>query len=189
MLGAWLEQLLAESTGKQGHGIVPVDGEPLGAPGVYGADRIFAYMTLKDGAEAAQEAAVLALEAAGHPVIRLVLGDAMQVGQAFYLWEFATAVAGAVIGIHPFDQPDVEASKTETRKLTDAVARDGHLPPETPFLEEDGVKLFTDAAEPCGAGKRGAWMPWSRPICDGRGLGIKWRCWRMWSGIRSMRRR
>ncbi len=145
-VGAWLEQLLAESTGKQGHGIVPVDQEPLGPPEVYGKDRFFAYLTLGGQADAAQGKAVDALEQAGHPVARLVLGGPMQVGQAFYLWEFATAVAGSVIGINPFDQPDVEASKVETRKLTDAYARDGELPGETPFLDEDGIKLFTDDA-------------------------------------------
>ena len=141
-MGAWLEQLLAESTGKQGHGIVPVDDEPVGAPGVYGADRVFAHLRLDGTHDAAMEA----LAAAGHPVVTLHFDATQQLGQGFYVWEMATAVAGSVIGIHPFDQPDVEASKIETRKLTDAVARDGTLPPETPFLEEDGIKLFTDDA-------------------------------------------
>ena len=154
-VGAWLEQLLAESTGKQGHGIVPVDQEALGAPAVYGADRLFAYLTIAGHADPAQDAAIAALEAAGHPVARLALADAMQVGQAFYLWEFATAVAGSVIGIDPFDQPDVEASKTETRKLTDAYAKDGHLPPETPFLDQDGITLFTDLANQAALGTGG----------------------------------
>ncbi len=141
-MGAWLEQLLAESTGKQGHGIVPVDDEPLGAPGVYGTDRLFAYLQL--AGETGHDAAVAALEAAGQPVMRLTLATKQQIGQQFFQWEFATAVAGAVIGIHPFDQPDVEASKIETKKLTDAVAKEGHLPPETPFLTEDGIRLFTN---------------------------------------------
>lgn len=154
-VGAWLEQLLAESTGKQGHGIVPVDQEGLGAPGVYGSDRVFAYMTIKGRANAAQTAAIAALEEAGHPVVRLVLSGPEQVGQAFFLWEFATAVAGSVIGINPFDQPDVEASKIETRKLTDAYARDGHLPPEAPFLTEDGVSLFTDESNQATLGGNG----------------------------------
>ena len=145
-VGAWLEQLLAESTGKQGHGIVPVDMEPLGAPAMYGKDRVFAYLTLSGKASAEQDAAIAALEQAGEPVVRLALQSPTDVGQAFYLWEFATAVAGSVIGINPFDQPDVEASKIETRKLTDAYAKDGKLPPEAPFLEEDGIKLFTDQA-------------------------------------------
>ena len=152
-VGAWLEQLLAESTGKQGHGIVPVDMEPLGAPAMYGKDRVFAYLTLSGKASAEQDAAIAALEEAGEPVVRLALQSPMDVGQAFYLWEFATAVAGSVIGINPFDQPDVEASKIETRKLTDAYAKDGKLPPEAPFLEEDGIKLFTDQANQEALGK------------------------------------
>ena len=154
-VGAWLEQLTAESTGKQGHGIVPVDLEPLAAPAHYGTDRLFAYMTLAGKADPAQDAAIAALEAAGNPVIRLCLTNPTQVGQAFYLWEFATAVAGSVIGIHPFDQPDVEASKIETRKLTDAYAKDGHLPPEAPFLEAEGLKLFTDSANQAALGTAG----------------------------------
>jgi transaldolase/glucose-6-phosphate isomerase len=143
-VGAWLEQLLAESTGKGGHGIVPVDLEPLGAPAVYGADRLFAYMTLAGNADPAQDAAVAALEEAGQPVVRVALHDKVQVAQVFFLWETATAVAGAVIGINPFDQPDVEASKIETKKLTEAYTKSGKLPDETPFLIKDGIKLFTD---------------------------------------------
>ena len=143
-VGAWLEQLLAESTGKQGHGIVPIDNEALGDPGLYGADRVFVSLTL--AGKPGDDARLHALEAAGHPVIRLTLANPNQVGQAFFLWEFATAVAGSVIGINPFDQPDVEASKVETRKLTDAYAAQGKLPDETPFLISDGIKLFADPA-------------------------------------------
>ncbi len=143
-MGAWLEQLLAESTGRQGHGIVPVDDEPLGKPDVYGQDRVFAYLRLTNAPDAAQDAAVKALEQAGQPVVRLSLSSPMQVAQQFFLWEFATAVAGAVIGINPFDQPDVEAGKIETKKLTDAYAATGKLPDEAPFLVSDGIKLFTD---------------------------------------------
>ena len=138
--GAWLEQLIAESTGKQGHGIIPVDGEALGAPSVYGDDRVFAYLRL------ASEPSLDLSALSAHPVITLTLTDTMQLGQLFYVWEFATAVAGSVIGINPFDQPDVEASKIETRKLTDAVAATGRLPDEKPFLTEDGLSLFADAA-------------------------------------------
>ena len=143
-VGAWLEQLLAESTGKQGHGIVPIDGEPLAAPEMYGKDRVFASLTL--ASNPGDDTKLKALEAAGNPVIRLTLANANQVGQAFFLWEFATAVAGSVIGINPFDQPDVEASKIETRKLTDAYAKNGKLPNETPFLISDHIKLFADEA-------------------------------------------
>ncbi len=141
-VGAWLEQLLAESTGKIGKGIVPVDGEPIGAPGVYGDDRVFAYLKLHG--ETGLDEKIAALEAAGQPVVRIEVGKPMQVGQIFFLWEFATAVAGAVIGINPFDQPDVEASKIETKKLMEAYSASGSLPGETPFAEAGGIKMFAD---------------------------------------------
>ncbi len=142
--GAWLEQLLAESTGKLGKGIVPVDSEPLGAPGVYGNDRIFAYLRLASDQDGERERAVAALEAAGHPVVRIVVSDAMQLGQEFFRWEMATAVAGSLIGINPFDQPDVEASKVKTRDLTTAYEQTGSLPQEEPFFTEGQFKLFAD---------------------------------------------
>jgi transaldolase/glucose-6-phosphate isomerase len=142
--GAWLEQLLAESTGKNGKGIVPVDAEPLGAPAVYGNDRLFAYIRLAAEADAEQERAIAALEAAGQPVVRIVVADAMQLGQEFFRWEMATAVAGSIIGINPFDQPDVEASKVKTRDLTAAYEKTGKLPDERPFYEGEGVELFAD---------------------------------------------
>ena len=144
-LGAWLEQLLAESTGKQGHGIIPVDREALGAPDVYGKDRIFAYLRLDPAPDAQQDAKVAALEKAGHPVVRISLGDVYGLGQEFFRWEIATAVAGSIIGIDAFNQPDVEASKVATRNLTDAYEKTGSLPAETPVLVEGGIKLFTDA--------------------------------------------
>jgi transaldolase / glucose-6-phosphate isomerase len=143
--GAWLEQLLAESTGKQGKGVIPVDREPLGAPEVYDDDRLFAYVRLQDGADPEQDRAVDALVQAGHPVIRIDLPAREDLGGQFFQWEFATAVAGAVIGINPFDQPDVEASKEETRKLTAAYEEKGSLPPEEPFFEGDGFALFGEA--------------------------------------------
>jgi transaldolase/glucose-6-phosphate isomerase len=154
-VGAWLEQLLAESTGKQGHGIVPVDNEPLADPSHYGHDRVFAYLRLKDAADPAQEAAIAALAKAGQPVVRVDLANPLQIGQAFFLWEFATAVAGSIIGINPFDQPDVEASKIETKKLTSAYNDSGTLPPESPFLTDGAIQLFSDeknAAELAKAG-------------------------------------
>ncbi len=143
-LGAWLEQLLAESTGKQGHGIIPVDREALGTPAVYGNDRVFAYVRLESKPDLAQDAAVAAIEGAGHPVIRIALQDVYDLGQEFFRWEFATAVAGSVIGINAFNQPDVEASKNVTRDLTSAYEKTGSLPAEQPIFEGDGVKLFTD---------------------------------------------
>ena len=144
-LGAWLEQLVAESTGKQGKGIVPVDREELGSPDVYGNDRVFAYVRLESAPDKAQDAKVAALEQAGHPVVRIPLGDIYDLGQEFFRWEIATAVAGSIIGINAFNQPDVEASKIATRNLTDEYEKTGSLPAEKPILEDGGIKLFTDA--------------------------------------------
>ena len=143
-LGAWLEQLIAESTGKLGRGLIPIDGETPAAPTMYGNDRLFAYLHADDAADATQDAAVAALEKAGQPVVRVALNGHQELGQQFFLWEFATAVAGSIIGIDAFDQPDVEASKIKTRELTDAAGKSGHLPDETPFASFDGVKLFAD---------------------------------------------
>ncbi|HVB58633.1 MAG TPA: bifunctional transaldolase/phosoglucose isomerase [Candidatus Acidoferrales bacterium] len=144
-LGAWLEQLLAESTGKEGKGLIPVDREEPGAPDVYGNDRVFVYLRLESGPDSKQDAAVEALEKAGQPVVRIAVPNVNELGQEFFRWEIATAVAGSIIGINPFNQPDVEASKIETRKLTGEYEKTGSLPPETPLLEENGIKLFTDA--------------------------------------------
>jgi transaldolase/glucose-6-phosphate isomerase len=143
-LGAWLEQLIAESTGKVGEGIIPVDREEIGAPDVYGNDRIFAYVRLETAPDAAQDAKVAALENAGHPVVRIAIADIYNLGQEFFRWEIATAVAGSILGINAFNQPDVEASKIVTKQLTSAYESTGSLPPEKPILEEAGFKLFTD---------------------------------------------
>jgi len=143
-LGAWLEQLLAESTGKDGKGLIPVDQEPLGSPAVYGSDRLFVYIRLESAPEARQDAIVQSLEQAGQPVIRILVADPYQVGQEFFRWEVATAVAGAIMGIHAFNQPDVEASKIATQQLTSAYEETGSLPPETPIFCEAGIQLFTD---------------------------------------------
>ena len=142
--GAWAEQLLAESTGKNGKGLVPVDAEPTGSPAAYGLDRVFIYVRHAEEPDAAQDAAVAALEAAGQPVVRIAIADARLLGQEFFRFEVATAVAGAVLGLNPFDQPDVEASKIATRELTDAIEKRGALPTETPVFRENGVALFTD---------------------------------------------
>jgi transaldolase/glucose-6-phosphate isomerase len=143
-LGAWLEQLLAESTGKVGKGIVPVDREALAKPAAYGNDRVFAYLRLQTKPNKAQDAAVAALEKAGHPVVRISLPNIYNLGQEFFRWEIATAVAGAIIGINAFNQPDVEASKIETRKLTSEYETTGKLPAEAPFFEGSGIKLYAD---------------------------------------------
>ncbi len=143
-LGAWLEQLMAESTGKIGKGIIPVDRERLARPASYGNDRVFAYVRLASKPNKAQDAAVAALEKAGHPVVRITLPSTYNLGQEFFRWEIATAVAGSIIGINAFNQPDVEASKIETKKLTSQYETTGSLPAESPFFEEKGIKLFAD---------------------------------------------
>jgi hypothetical protein len=141
-LGAWLEQLLAESTGKEGKALIPVDREPPGPPGVYGKDRLFVYIRLKSSPDPAQDAAIDALKEAGHPVVHISVTDSYALGQEFFRWEIATAVAGSVMGINPFDQPDVEAAKVAARKLTDEYEEKGTLPPEESFFEDDGIRLF-----------------------------------------------
>jgi transaldolase / glucose-6-phosphate isomerase len=143
-LGAWLEQLLAESTGKQGKGLIPVDRERLGSPEVYGNDRVFVYLRLQNAADPNQDSQVEALRKAGQPVVRINVADIYDVGQEFFRWEIATAVAGSIIGINAFNQPDVEASKVATRQLTAEYEKTGKLPDEKPFWEGDGIKLFTD---------------------------------------------
>lgn len=144
-LGAWLEQLLAESTGKQGRGIIPVDREPLGSPDNYGKDRVFAYLRLEGQSDTQQDAALETLEKSGRPVVRLHLRDAYDLGAQFFLWELATAVASSVLGINPFDQPDVEASKIVTRAMTEQYESSGTLPAETAFARFDGMAFFADA--------------------------------------------
>jgi len=143
--GAWLEQLMAESTGKVGKGLIPVDREPLGPPEVYGNDRVFAYVRTETGFDAEQDKAADAFAKAGHPVIRISLGDLYNLGQEMFRWEMATAVAGSLIGINAFNQPDVEASKIVTKKLTAEYEKSGSLPAETPVLTEGGVSLYTDS--------------------------------------------
>jgi glucose-6-phosphate isomerase len=149
-LGAWLEQLIAESTGKQGKGITPVDREAIGAPEVYGNDRVFAYVRLKNAADASAQAdldaKVAALEAAGHPVVTIEIEDPYEIFGQFFTWEVATAVAGSVMGINPFNQPDVEAAKIETRALTTEYEKTGKLPERQPVLSEAGIELFATEA-------------------------------------------
>ncbi len=143
-LGAWLEQLLAESTGKIGKGIIPVDREALAAPEIYGNDRVFAYIHTEHATEVAVDAKVAALERAGHAVLRISMADIYDLGAEFFRWEIATAVAGSIIGINAFNQPDVEASKIATRNLTSEYEKTGSLPAEKPVVEDGGIKLFTD---------------------------------------------
>ncbi|MGO9389704.1 bifunctional transaldolase/phosoglucose isomerase [Rhodoblastus sp.] len=142
--GAWLEQLLAESTGKQGRGLIPLAGEPLAAPENYSHDRIFAYLELEGRSDPAQSAAIEALEKASHPVAIIRVKDIWHIAGEFFRWEIATAVAGAIIGIHPFDQPDVEASKMRTKELTESYEKSRRLPDEAPLFRENGLALYAD---------------------------------------------
>ena len=141
--GAWAEQLFAESTGKNGKGLIPIDGEPIGVPGIYGDDRFFISLTL-NGDDGVPAAKLKALESAGHPVVRIGLASKDNIGQEFFRFEIATAVAGAVIGINPFNQPDVEASKIKTRELTAAFEKSGALPGETPVASGKDIDLYAD---------------------------------------------
>lgn len=144
--GTWAEQLIAESTGKEGYGIIPVEGEPVGVPAVYGEDRLFVYLRLTGRADPRQDEAVKVLESDAQPVVRIDLEKVEQLPQEFFRFEIATAVAGAVLGINPFDQPDVEASKIETKKLFASAEETGALPAETPIFEDDTVALYADPA-------------------------------------------
>jgi glucose-6-phosphate isomerase len=145
-LGAWMEQLVAESTGKLGKGITPVDREAIAAPDVYGADRIFACIryagTADKAADAALAAKVAAIEAAGHPVIHIEIASLYEIFGQFFTWEIATAVAGSVMGINPFNQPDVESAKIETRNLTAAYEQTGKLADRVPVLNDAGIKVY-----------------------------------------------
>jgi transaldolase/glucose-6-phosphate isomerase len=144
-MGAWLEQLVAESTGKQGKGIIPVDGESLTAAASYGNDRVFMYFCLAGEADPEQEKFVARLEQAGEPVVRITLDDRYALGQEFFRWEMATAVAGSLMGVNPFDQPDVEASKVEARRITEAYKTGGRLSADKPLATDGQLMLFTDA--------------------------------------------
>jgi transaldolase/glucose-6-phosphate isomerase len=142
--GAWVEQLVAESTGKNGRGIIPIADEPLGDPSVYGADRLFVYVRDTSHPEPAQDKVVHALEDAGHPIVRIAVASPHGLAQEFFRFEVATAVAGAILGINPFDQPDVEASKIATRAMTEAFEKTGALPAGPPVFAARGVALHTD---------------------------------------------
>jgi transaldolase/glucose-6-phosphate isomerase len=144
-IAAWLEQLVAESTGKQGKAVIPLDGEVLVEPGGYGEDRVFVFLCADVPPAPEQEQAIMQLELAGHPLIRITLTDIYDLGQELFRWEIATAVIGAVIGVNPFDQPDVEASKIETRKLTAAYESGEGFPEETRVAGDEVLSLYTDA--------------------------------------------
>jgi glucose-6-phosphate isomerase len=143
-MGAWLEQLIAESTGKVGKGITPVDRETIGSPEVYGKDRVFAYVKLKGGDNARLDAGVGALAAAGQPVITFEIDDLYDLPEQMFTWEIAVAIAGSIMGINTFNQPDVEAAKVATRALTDEYAKTGKLAEPTALAEQDGIKVYAD---------------------------------------------
>ncbi|MBR0836778.1 bifunctional transaldolase/phosoglucose isomerase [Bradyrhizobium manausense] len=144
--GAWAEQLIAESTGKEGKGLIPIAGEPLGESSLYGNDRFFIDIRTEGETDAAHDSALAGIEAAGHPVVRIVMKSIDHLGQEFFRFEMATAVAGAILGINPFDQPDVEAAKIKTRELTASFEKTGALPAEEPVVSTDQADLYTDAA-------------------------------------------
>lgn len=150
--GDWLEQLLAESTGKEGKGILPVTGEPLGSPEDYGADRLFVSLRLQgDGDD--DDAGINAIAKAGHPLVRMRLDDLADLGEQCFLWEMATAVAGWRLGINPFDQPNVEAAKVLAKQMIARYRAEGRLPAEDPVLVADGIAVYGDvqAASPAEA--------------------------------------
>jgi transaldolase/glucose-6-phosphate isomerase len=144
-LGGWLEQLIAESTGKQGKGLIPIDGEEPGPPCEYGRDRVFVQVGLRtDPPDSHVTERLDAIKAAGHPFITIELGDRRDLVQEFLRWEIATAVAGSILKINPFDQPDVEASKVATRQITSEYETTGVLQGVPAFACDATLSLFTD---------------------------------------------
>lgn len=140
-LGLWIEQLVAESTGKEGRGLLPVQGETLGMPQVYDADRLFVWITLPDETPQTKQR-FEDLIVAGHPLVQRQLTNRYDLGAEFFLWEFATAVAGWCLGINPFDQPNVQESKDATKELLDYFKTNGRLQDQDPIVSEDGLTVF-----------------------------------------------
>ena len=163
-LGLWLEQLLAESTGKEGKGILPVAGEPLGRPDEYGQDRVFVYVGYESEADQTNIDKLTALEQAGHPVINIRLQEALDLGREFYRWEIGVAVSGIVLGINPFDQPNVQAAKTATDKLMKEVTEKGQLPSSgQPAASQDGISYYADVTGADAAGVLQAFFQQAQP--------------------------
>jgi transaldolase / glucose-6-phosphate isomerase len=154
--GAWAEQLIAESTGKEGKGLIPIDGEPLGDVSTYGNDRFFIDIRTEGEDDATHDDRLATLERAGHPVVRIVMKSIDHIGQEFFRFEMATAVAGAILGINPFNQPDVESAKIKTRELTASFEKTGALPQEVPAMSTADVDLYTDDANVAALRKAGA---------------------------------
>ena len=145
-LGMWLEQLLAESTGKEGKGLLPVVGEAVGAPSLYGDDRLFICLRVKGERDHALERATAMLCEAGHPMVTIEMEDCLDLGQEFFRWEIATATAGALLGINAFDQPNVQESKDNTNRLLQEVRDRGRLPERKSSLEEGSLLLYAEEA-------------------------------------------
>ena len=172
--GAWAEQLIAESTGKEGKGLIPIDGEPLGDAAPYGNDRFFIDLRTEGEDDAAHDEKLDALEKAGHPVARIVMKSIDHLGQEFFRFEMATAVAGAILGINPFNQPDVESAKIKTRELTGAFEKTGALPAEEPVVSSAEADLYTDeqnAEELRKAGADGTLGSWIKAHLSRTGSG------------------
>jgi len=172
--GAWAEQLIAESTGKEGKGLIPIEGETLGEVSSYGNDRFFIDLRTASENDDAHDAGLAALEKAGHPVVRIVMQSIDHLGQEFFRFELATAAAGAILGINPFNQPDVESAKIKTRELTSAFERSGKLPAEKPVVSSVEADLYTDgqnAAELRKAGANGDLNSWIRAHLSRSGRG------------------
>ncbi len=142
--GGWLEQLLAESTGKDGKGLIPVDGEPIGPPEVYGPDRLFVHLKAAWDADETTDQKIAVLKKSGHPVVRILLSDPLDLAGEFFRWELATATAGAILGFNPFDEPNVTESKENTAKLIETFQATGHFPSSPARLEQNGIRLYSD---------------------------------------------
>jgi glucose-6-phosphate isomerase len=140
-LGRWIEHLLAESTGKNGRGLLPVEGEALATPGAYGSDRLFVYLRLRGGTNQATDTATSALKEAGHPLVRIELEDVYDVGAEFLLWEIAVATIGAILEVNPFDEPDIGETNLKALELLQLLADEGRLPEREPFLREEELAL------------------------------------------------
>ncbi|OZI43616.1 hypothetical protein CEK29_10745 [Bordetella genomosp. 5] len=166
--GAWLEQLLAESTGKYGRGVIPVDREPAGEREDYGEDRLFIALIEPGEAGLAVRSRAIRLAEAGHPVVLFELADPARLGQEFLRWEVATAIAGAILGVNPFDQPDVEAAKQRARALTEKWRTDGALPVAEPMLREGQLRFY---GMPTGAGSAAELLAHHFVALRGRGYG------------------
>ncbi|QDA60281.1 bifunctional transaldolase/phosoglucose isomerase [Hymenobacter jejuensis] len=162
-LGLWMEQLLAESTGKEGKGILPVAGEPLADLSLYGDDRVFAYIGYKNEPDTPNLEKLKVLADAGHPVITILMDEPLDLGAEFFRWEVATAVVGAVLGINPFDQPNVQAAKTATDRLMKTVEQEGKLPQPQAALSENGVDFYTTSTGDTAAGLLDAFFAQAKP--------------------------